>query len=217
METSERSNLEAAIAVVQDEEGAIEKVQHVKSEASEYGFEALEANCLNSLGEYTRAYWELESSWEYFLEYYQRMCNLSRVSSQATGALNLAKIGVATGRFEKANHYLERGESLLEKMGATEHVVGLRFLIRLGLAVGTDDESTFEECFVEIKDGWPDDWRIIEDNAFMLEVAGDLARDREWCGATVDLLELARSLWRQLDSPKSIERIDNRLQPSVKS
>ena len=107
--------------MVQDEEGVIEKVQHVESEASEYGFEALEANCLNSLGEYTRAYWELESSWEYFLEYYQRMCNLSRVSSQATGALNLAQIGVATGRFEEANHYLERGESLGEILNNYEY------------------------------------------------------------------------------------------------
>ncbi|MFB6375385.1 MAG: hypothetical protein ABEN55_20225, partial [Bradymonadaceae bacterium] len=82
-------------------------------------------------------------------------------------------------------------------------------------SAGLGDQPRFSSFWNVLRDGWPDDWRLIKDHPWLLTVAGRYAEESDWDRQAREVWELTRDLWERLGDEEAVERIDERLSESA--
>ena len=201
----------AHIMLARDADAAGELLERVQQEAAAAGYLVIEAVTLNDLGEEARFGGRYSEARRYYRQYLTLVRQLSRPVLELLGRLNLGQIALRTGALDRSADHLKEAEDLLEAVGARDRR-DIVHLLHLGQAAGTEDRSTFAERWEPLADGWPEDWRLIDDHPWLLETIGEYAEEAGWAEEAREVWRLGAELREELGDEEAAERLRGRVE-----
>lgn len=193
-------------------DGTREALERLRRLAAEEGFLFIEAQALNDLGDRARYAEHFSEARRYYRRYRRRSRELAQPRLIAIADLNRAQVELGAGRLAEAEEILEAAEQRLEEVGFKESRRGLTRLTHLVLAAGEGDRARLDALWEPLTDGWPEEWRLIDDHPWLLKTAADYAERAGWDDAARAIWRLARNLWRQLGEESRAIHVERRLE-----
>lgn len=199
-------------------EAARARFEEALSEARRFGFQRLEAICINSLGDLAKERGDIEEALTRFERYNQlaEIIQLDRLSLLAR--LNIAQVRAVGGDTNKADHLIQSAARQLADAQITDHE-GLIDVIRLLVAVQRRDTGSIASLLSTYGEQWPENQRLDHDVPWLLEQAfrvavedwtgiGDAERaDRRDRRLVEQIGRRSRELYEKLGDRASAERI----------
>lgn len=179
--------------------------------ARERGFRPFESYALIALGDMARFHGDLFTAERMYRHSRALESQMGFVNGEINVLLNLAQTALKAGDFSTTQDLLQQAQALETPDSQSEFQ--LRFdCIYCALWCGLGKWSRFDECFKPYTDGsWSDDWRLLKDHPWVLEIAGELAAQSNKTERATRLWELTRKLWERLGDTEAVERLDRRL------
>ncbi len=202
----EALRLRAAIAVERGEPEAGELYERVFREASDAGYPFVEAKAANGLGDDAKFDGRLDEARRHYRTYLQIVRALSRPTSEAIARVNLAMVDLRARRLDRVSEHLQGARERIDATGTGERWTDILDLLELTHAAGLADRPTCREIWSRIDETWLEDAKIGHDHPWLLETAGEYAREAGWEQLGREFRQFARSLWRRLGKD---ERADN--------
>lgn len=176
------------------------------------GYRELGAECLNGLGDLARFAGDAERARAYYRQKRDRAREMSRPPEVATALLNLVQVELMDGRYDEAAELLSDAEQGFRETGRTEKHPDMVRIARLVLAAGTGDFTSYDELWSRYEEGWPEEARLVRDHPWLLELAGDRAREAGFGDRADDAWRVAGALWERLGDEVAVERIADKRQ-----
>lgn len=190
----------------------IDLYERLRQESAEEGYVYLEGQALNGLGEFARFSDEPQQARRYYRRFLDRARETYRRQAEAVGELNLAMVEIQARAFGRARTYLEDARSEFEAIDQADSREAFWTLLPLAHAAGVGDEGEFRRLYTRIEEGWPEDWRLIRDYPWLLEMTGEYALESGWTEEASRIWRLARDLWIELGDDAAAERLDERVE-----
>ncbi|MFB6375711.1 MAG: hypothetical protein ABEN55_21955, partial [Bradymonadaceae bacterium] len=203
--------LRGIVMEAQGDERAVDVFERVRREAADAGYVVLESYALHGLAEHARFAGRLDEARRFYRQDQEKIEELSRPTSIATGKLNLAQVELRAGNLDHGYDHLRTATMMLEHAGAEELRRELLHLLRLTHAAGTEDAANFQQLWSEFEAGWPKGWQMNKDVPWLLETAGEYAMEAGWRERARDVWQLAHHLWKQVGDDAAAEQLDRRL------
>jgi len=163
-----------------DSEAARACFEEALSEARRCGFQRLEANCINSLGDLAKERGDIDEALTRFERYNQlaEIIQLDRLSLLAR--LNIAQVRAVDGDTNEADHLIQSAARQLADARITDHE-GLIDVIRLLVAVQRRDIGSIASLLSPYREAWPENQRLDHDVPWLMEQSFRVAVE-DWSG-----------------------------------
>lgn len=178
--------------------------------AEEYGFRPIESYCLAAMGDMARYDGDYEEARRFGRRCWELEIERGSIKGEAAVIMNLAQIETKTKNFVEAERFL----AIAWQRATSDPPESLRGLLdtnEIALAAGLGHWTRVDEYLSSYADGWPRDFHVLKDHAWLLELAAEFAREAAKPEPEQRMLALALELWQKLDDAEAEARVAERL------
>lgn len=202
----------ALVALTRGEyERATELFEDVLRESRDAGYRALEARCLNGLGDIARFRGSAEAARSNYTEFAEIVRELNQPVNAAIARANLAQVELMVGRVEAAAQKLREAERQLRELSRDPESFDVLRVVRLTVAAASADWSRFDEIFEEYASDARETLELVRDYPWLFERAGDYAAEADDRERSRRAWRVAGTLWEELGDDAAVARLEEKL------